>query len=257
MPHITISGDIGSGKSTVARELARTLGCCLASVGQLQRAMAAARGLTTLEANRLAEHLPQLDDMIDEAIISLGHRCMTVFDSRMAWYLIPSAFKVHLIADPATAAARIYRDRAKRTEKYESIDHAQLAADERHSSERRRFLSRHGIDISLLRNYDLVIDTTHARPEAVVEEIRVGLTTYRSNPATLRLSPQRVRSLPHAFALRPTLGDSGGYPIVGYRRPDMFLLDAGLEVPSAPNAGHLTAAILGAEGDELLICDHV
>jgi len=256
MRHITISGDIGSGKSYAARELARALGYSLASVGRLQREMAATRGLTTLEANRLAEQLPQLDDMIDDAIIVLersGH--LTVFDSRIAWHLIPSAFKVHLIVDPVTAAERIYRTRAERTESYQSVAHAQLAADERHASERRRFCGRHGVDISLLGNYDLVIDSTHAPPEAVVAEIRAGLASYRSSPAKLRLSPQRLRRLPRAVCPRRTFGESADYPVVGYRRPDIFLLDAAVEPPSATQVGDLVAAILGAEGDELLVCD--
>jgi CMP/dCMP kinase len=258
MRHITISGDIGSGKSSVARELAGALGCRLASAGQIQRATAAARGLTTLEANRLAEQLPQLDETIDDVIIDLGRGShQTVFDSRMAWHLIPSAFKVHLIVDPATAAARIYRCRAERTESYESVAHAQMAADERHASERRRFRDKHGIDISLLRNYDLVIDTTHVPPAAVVAAISAGLVNYRSSPAKLRLSPQRVRPLPQALARQPNMGDSGGYLVVGYRRPDVFLLSAGTESLSATDADNLVAAILGAEGDELLACDTV
>jgi CMP/dCMP kinase len=251
MQRITISGDIGSGKSSVARELAGVLGYSLATAGQLQRAMAAARGLTTLEANRLAEQLPQLDDMIDDAIIDLGRSGHpTVFDSRMAWHLIPSAFKVHLIVDPAVAAARIYRYRAERTESYESVARAQAAADERYASELRRFRDRHGVDISLLRNYDLVIDTTHVPPATVVAEISTGLASYRSSPAKLRLSPQRVRPLPRALVPRPTLGAGGGYPVVGYRRPDVFLLDAGREALSATDAGGLIAAVLGAEGDD-------
>lgn len=258
MQHVTISGDIGSGKSSVARGLARVLGYSLASAGQLQRSMAAARGLTTLEANRLAEQLPQLDDMIDDAIIGLGHSGdPTVFDSRMAWHLIPSAFKVHLIVDPAAAAARIYSDGAGRTESYESIAHAQSAADERYGSERRRFRARYGIDISLLRNYDLVIDTTHVPPRAVVAEIRAGLAGYRSSPATLRLSPRRVRTLPEANVPQPFRCDSGGYPVVGYRRPDVFLLDAGLWEAPSTGAGDLMAAILGPEGDEFLASDPV
>jgi predicted cytidylate kinase len=258
MQHITINGDIGSGKSSVARELAGALEYSLASVGQFQRAIAAARGLTTLEANRLAEQLPQLDDMIDDTIIDLGRSGHpTVFDSRIAWHLIPSAFKVHLIVDPATAAARIYRYRADRTENYDSVAHAQSAADERHDSERRRFRARYGIDISLLRNYDLVIDTTHAPPAAVVAQISAELASCRSSPAKLRLSPQRVRPLPQALVPRPTLNGRGGYPVVGYRRPDVFLLDAGPEALSATDAGDLMAAILGAEGDELHVCDSV
>jgi hypothetical protein len=56
---------------------------------------------------------------------------------------------------------------------------------------------------------------------------------------------------------QPFRCDSGGYPVVGYRRPDVFLLDAGPWEAPATAAGDLMAAILGSEGDEFLAPDTV
>lgn len=58
---IVISGDLGSGKSTVSRELSRRLGVRRVSVGDLYRQMAQSRGMSALQLNLHAE----LDDAVD------------------------------------------------------------------------------------------------------------------------------------------------------------------------------------------------
>jgi len=213
--------------------------------------MAAEYGLTTLEANRLAEQVPELDDLIDDTITDLGRRAdPMIFDSRIAWHLIPSAYKVHLIVDPAVGAARIYRDRASRTESYRSAAEAEYAAEERHSSERRRFIGRNGVDISQLRNYDLVVDTTFASPCAIVAEIFAALTNRSHVPATIRISPRRIKPAPKPLKGASYAGDAA-YPVVGYLRPDIFLLHIATTPPPMSSADRLMPAVLGAEGDEL------
>ena len=52
---ITISGMLGSGKSTVAKILAQKLDYGYYSTGNAQREIAQKRGLTTLELNQLAD----------------------------------------------------------------------------------------------------------------------------------------------------------------------------------------------------------
>jgi CMP/dCMP kinase len=250
MRHITISGDIGSGKSLVARKLANLLNYRTASVGQLQRMMAADHGLTTLEANRLAERVPQLDELIDVAIVDLSRQSVgTIFDSRMAWHLVPSAFKVHLIADPAVGAERIWRDRVSHIESYSSAAEAEWAAEQRHRSERTRFKDRHGVDISLLRNYDLVIDTTFASPDEIVAEIRAALTSHRGE-VNLRIDTRRINPLPASADWSPSRG-SADYPVVGYVRPDFFLLEPARESAAKLAVHGLVPAMLGSEGENM------
>lgn len=251
MRHITLSGDIGSGKSSVAGVLSAALGFRLAGVGQLQRAMAARSGLTTLEANRLAEVVPQLDDLIDDEIVELSRGSVeTIFDSRMAWHLVPSAFKVHLIVEPGIAAARLYRHRVSQTESYRSRDHAQAAAEERFCSERTRFAARFGVDISQLRNYDLVIDTSDVPLDTVVSEIVAAFAGYWGEAPALRINPRRVKPLPQPLAWPPAATDDVRCPVIGYLRPRLFLLRSGASDADL-QSDVLISAVLGAEGDEL------
>ena len=52
---ITISGDLGGGKSVLANALVDYWGAEAYSTGTIQRKMAAERGISTLELNKLAE----------------------------------------------------------------------------------------------------------------------------------------------------------------------------------------------------------
>lgn len=135
MTHLTISGDVGSGKSSVALLLSKRLGYCVIAAGDFLRSIAAARGLSTLEMNKLAEHDETLDEHINQMIVTHAQRKKAIiFDSRLAWHLIPSAFKIHLIVDSDVAAQRILRKRT--AESYRSLEEARIAAEQRYQSER-------------------------------------------------------------------------------------------------------------------------
>jgi len=103
-----VNGDLGSGKSTVSKLLARRLGIRRISIGDLYRQMAQHRGMTALELNLHAE----LDDKIDHYVDRLqddiaGSGEHVVMDSRLAWFFFRDAVKVHLITDPVVAAHRV------------------------------------------------------------------------------------------------------------------------------------------------------
>ena len=108
---VTLSGDIGGGKSSVARSLAQTLGYKMLATGTIQRSIARKRGLTTLELNELSVTDSSVDDEIDHYVIELGKsRDALVIDSRLAWHFIPDSFKVFLIVDPLIGAERVFND---------------------------------------------------------------------------------------------------------------------------------------------------
>lgn len=181
LDHCAINGEIGSGKSSVAKILGRASGRNIVNAGSILRETAAALGITALEANRMAERDERLDDRIDQVLLELGQtRSSLIFDSRVAWYILPSAFKVHLIVDPDIAARRLLAGRDSKVEKYRSVEEAKLAAEERYQSERRRFYQRHGIDIARLRNYDLVLDTSDAEPASIAAEIHIAWAARRA-----------------------------------------------------------------------------
>ena len=109
LDHCAINGEIGSGKTSVAKILGQTVGREIVNAGSILReTRREVLGVTALEANRMAERDEKLDDHIDQVLLELGQsRSSLIFDSRVAWYILPSAFKVHLIVDPDIAASRL------------------------------------------------------------------------------------------------------------------------------------------------------
>ena len=173
---ISISGNLGSGKSTVAKSLAQELNCKHYSTGDFWRELAAKRGLEVYEYNKLAETDKTIDKEIDGYSAELGKREDNfVIDSRLAWHFISNSFKVKLLVDPEEGAKRIYshgQTRSRGNErKYNSIKEAATASRLRESSENKRFMELYNADITDLNNFDFVIDTTNISPEKVVEKI--------------------------------------------------------------------------------------
>ncbi|MDD5267139.1 MAG: AAA family ATPase [Methylococcales bacterium] len=92
---ILMSGDIGSGKSSVATALKQTTGFVIIGKGTIQRTIAKRRGVTTLELNKISQTYRSIDDEIDSYVIELGKtQDHLLMDSRLAWHFIPESFKV-------------------------------------------------------------------------------------------------------------------------------------------------------------------
>ena len=106
---IVMSGDIGSGKSSVATALKQLTGYEVIGTGTIQRAIATRRGLTTLELNKISQKDRSIDDEIDSYVVELGKtQDHLILDSRLAWHFIPEAFKVFLAVDPVVGAERVF-----------------------------------------------------------------------------------------------------------------------------------------------------
>jgi cytidylate kinase len=185
---VTIAGDIGSGKSTVAKRLAELVGVDALSTGGIQRQLAQKRGLTVLELNKLAEEDASIDRDIDSYLMDLSPGDLVV-ESRMAWHFVPDTLKAYLYISDKAAARRIlgaqrsdedYRKTADPTE--------QILA--RRNSEVIRFKKYYNVDIDNLMNYDLVIDTTFAAVDEVVKQI----TEYKEfqNRPTCLIDPRNL-----------------------------------------------------------------
>jgi CMP/dCMP kinase len=191
---ITLSGDLGSGKSTVATELARRLGLRKVSLGDMHRAMAQSCGLTELQVNRNPGRSAEVDVRVDAYQRDLAQSGETlVVDSRLGWHFFPDAFKVQLLADPLVAARRVFGRPASKAEAYSSLDETLLGLRERGDIERARFIRTYGVDKTRLENYDLVCDTTSATPDEVIDVI---IAVYQAGAAgdvpALFLDPARI-----------------------------------------------------------------
>lgn len=169
---ITISGDLGSGKSTVSRILAERLGYMRYSTGDLQRDLARKRGLTSLELNKLSEADPSVDAAIDGSVVELAAKDdRLIIDSRLAWHFVPASFKVYLTVEPHVASTRIYRASRGDVERYASAEEALAKLSARRESEKLRFRTFYDLDLEQTDNYDLVVDSTKASPDQVTAKI--------------------------------------------------------------------------------------
>lgn len=173
---ITLTGDLGSGKSAVSKILCEVTGFDYVSTGRIQRQLAQEMGIDTLEMNRRADTDPSIDERIDGIFVALGQDPKGyVVDSRMAWFFLPNSFKVYLQTDVAVAAQRIIHDPARDSEQYGSQEEAVQKILERKASENARFLLKYNADCTNLDNFDIVIDTAQRTREAVAALILEGV----------------------------------------------------------------------------------
>ena len=177
---ITISGDIGSGKSTCGKLLKDQLGYNYLSTGDIQRRIAAEMGITTLELNLLSEHDKSIDKKIDDHTRALADSDESyIVDSRLAWHFIPTSYKVFLRCKDDIAAQRIFHDDNRISDEHtESIMQLLDKIKDRRQSEKRRFLSLYGIDFEDLSNYDQIVDSSFFRPQVIVDFIKDGIKFF-------------------------------------------------------------------------------
>lgn len=169
---ISITGDLGSGKSTVCRYLKERYGFNVYSIGMIQRSLAEKYDMTTYDFNKYMEEHPEIDEEIDSTLTEIGKRDEDmILDSRMAWHFVPDSYKVYLAVDTDTAVKRILEDNRGIVETYSSFDDARCKLLERKSSENLRYRTKYGVDCSNLKNFDLIVDTTSITPQEVAEII--------------------------------------------------------------------------------------
>ncbi|PSQ57993.1 MAG: hypothetical protein BRD23_08000 [Halobacteriales archaeon SW_9_67_25] len=172
---ITVSGPAGSGKSTLAADLADRLGYEHVSGGDIFREIAAERGLSPLELNRLAEKDDEIDRDLDRRLRSTAReRDDLVLESRLAGWMAGeyADLRVWLDAPVDVRAARI----ADREDK--PTDQAREETTARADSEALRYREYYGIDIEDLRIYDLVVNTARWGPEGVVDLVHDAVGSY-------------------------------------------------------------------------------
>lgn len=170
--NITITGNLGAGKTSVCEEL-KKMGYDVISGGDIYRNYAKEHNMTIIELNELAKKDRSVDIQIDERTKKLGVEVdNTVFDSRIAWYFVPDALHIFLEVDPKTAAARVAIDKARSGEQtYSNLDREMVELQKRANLERERFIEMYGIDYLDQSNYDIIINTTNSTPKSVAKEI--------------------------------------------------------------------------------------
>ena len=166
---ITISGLPGSGKTTVAQLVARTLDLEHVYAGDIFRKQAEAQGLTLEEYQRRAETDHSIDRALDDQMRSRAKRGNAVLEGRLAAFMAEAAgvkaLRVFLDASEAVRAERIAgREGGGKGERLREIQ-------AREASDARRYREIYGVDYHDPTHYDLVLHSDGRSPADLAAEI--------------------------------------------------------------------------------------
>lgn len=223
--NISLTGRLGSGKSTICGIMKEKYGYEIYSTGKIQREIADGMGIDTLELNRRMTEDSSLDHIIDDAVRDISVKRINdrlIFDSRMAWHFAVSTFKVYSYVEPYTAAKRVAADELRGREQYSSLEDAKDKLEERATLECERFKKIYGVDYSDYSNYDLVIDTTFITAEEAAEIIKAEVGKFENgeyNGTKILVSPKAVYPALISGS-KPEIKLCGGYNYIlgGYKK---------------------------------------
>ncbi len=200
--HITLTGNLGSGKSTICRILEKDFGREIYSTGKVQRSIAEEMGISVLEMNQLMCSDHKYDHLIDDTTAKISRENPNkpiVFDSRLAWNFVEKSFKVFLSVSLSVAAERVYNDNRGEVEKYASVEDAKAQLKLRAETETIRYRDIYGLDYFNFNNYNLILDSTWCTPECLAsllireaEEYERKLDAGELPPAKILISPKRL-----------------------------------------------------------------
>jgi predicted cytidylate kinase len=171
---ITISGNLGAGKTTLAAGLSKELHYEELHIGGVMRELAAEQKMTIEEFYERLKHNPELERTIDERQEKMmREKDDLIVQGRVAWFFATGSpfkiFNIFLAVDPRVGAGRTLR----RPENNATDAEALLAANaKRFSMEQKRYRALYDIDdFTDSSHYNLVLDTTELTEQEVLEKI--------------------------------------------------------------------------------------
>lgn len=170
---ISLAGDLGSGKSTVASLICEKLSYPIHRNGDYFRKLGMEMGLSVTEFNEYVKAHPEIDNEIEKsARKAADENEELVIDARLGWYAVPESFKVYLTVDINEAARRAFNDpNRKKSENFETLEEQKKDLEKRFTLENERYFNLYGVHKEDKTNYDFVLDTTNLTRGEVVEEI--------------------------------------------------------------------------------------
>jgi cytidylate kinase len=198
--HITITGNLGSGKSTICKLLNEKYQFEIYSTGKVQRELARQMNMTTLELNQLMCSDRKYDKMIDDETARISRENKEkdiIFDSRLAWHFVEHSFKVFVSVSLEVAAERVMNDQRGAEEKYSSLEEAKKLLAQRAATEKVRYKDIYNLNYMDFSNYNLIIDSTYCSQDKIVEIIlkeakEFELKKEASEITKMLVSPKRL-----------------------------------------------------------------
>ena len=171
----TITGDLGSGKSTVAGLLAKRLEMDVVETGELYRKYAEQKRIDVLQQNASDDW--SIDEKIDSTIKQMGEeKDGIIFVSRLAWYFVPDVIKVYLIINPILAAERIFKAKGRVGESHHSVEEVVEYNRKRKELELSRYSEMYGIaDARGYDEADIIVVVGNNSPEDVASCIYAAI----------------------------------------------------------------------------------
>lgn len=168
---ITISGQVGSGKTTVGKLLAEILDYRFISIGNKTRDFAEKKGLSIVQFQELCLTNPELDKQID---LEFSQDCNSserlIIDYRLGFKFVKNAYHIFLSISDEMAIERLMS--ANRiSETHETVC-------QRNESFKNQFLNAYGVDFTVPKHYDLIVNVEQFESaEQIVEFILENLNS--------------------------------------------------------------------------------
>jgi len=182
---ISFNGDHGSGKSTIAKKLANSLGYERFYMGKIFREMAKEESVSYSEFLDLLKKDSSYDKKIDKYVVELSDKNDNfVIESRTAWHFIPDSFKIYLKVGENEGAERMFADYLendhrkveskdiKTKEDILKISHHRKEADDK------RYKNLYNINTNDMSQYDLVLDTTELSKDEVYKVVERAVRKF-------------------------------------------------------------------------------
>ncbi len=166
---VTISGLAGTGKSTVAKLLAKKINYTRINSGDIARKIAQEAGMDLICFGKQNLHSSKIDTMIDKKTLEYAQKKHMLLEGRLTGWVVYQnkipALKIWLTAPLNTRARRIMR-REKSSFK-STIAHI----SRRDALVIRAYKKHYGIDLNDTSIYDIVINCDRLTPKQIVDLI--------------------------------------------------------------------------------------
>ena len=161
---ITITGLPGSGKTTIAKELAKHLHMKCYALGDLFRKIAKHKRASVLDLSRKSEKIVDEMDALQKKIARTHKNA--IIDSRLGAYLIKNAhIRIYIYAPLKTRVKRIaQRDKTSYNESY----HQTLA---REREELKHYKKRYNIDYRNKKLYNIILNTNKLKLNEGIKKV--------------------------------------------------------------------------------------